>query len=1014
MKISHERRMKIANFGFVILLSYLFLSASAFAADPEIDFFEAKVRPILIARCYKCHSAETGKTHGGLALDTRSGWEKGGENGPALVPGKAEASLLIKAIGYDDAALQMPPEESGGKLPAGEIALLTEWVKRGAADPRVAAARLGGMTLDEAKHWWSLQPLKPVPLPMVKNRTAVQTDLDLFVQAKLEQAGLEALLQADKRTLIRRATYDLTGLPPTMEEVNAFISDESPDAFAKVIDRLLKSPGYGERWGRHWLDLVRYADTAGENTDHPVQDAWRYRNWVIDAFQKDLPYDQFLRDQIAGDLIHANDSPEAYSAGVVATGFLAIARRFDHDTDKFMHLTNEDTIDTLCRSVLGLSVACARCHDHKYDPITAQDYYALYGILQSTKFAFPGCEPKQQPRDLVALLPPAEWKRVVEPHLKQMADVDQALKQSQDALASLAATLAKQNSQAPTIIAQGEFADGGMQAFGLAADPNTAPMKVTKGQILKLSVFPQGNHGADTTQVVWDIAEVGGNGGKWSASEDVLDNFLAGNPHADRQGHDGVWWFLDGRESLKLLPEAIANDSGQTGLNVWRNGDTPSILVNAAAQPIKVWTTLPARSLFVHPAMNGPVAIGWVSPIDGEITVSGKISDAHPTGPDGISWTLGLHPAQQDNSLSQIVELSKKLAELVQNKNALLAKAPKQETAYAVTEGNVGNAKLHLRGDPDKLGPEVPRRWLQVLGGEQVPADGGSGRVQLAKWLSDPANPLTARVMANRIWQHHFGKGLVPSSSDFGSRGIKPTHPELVDYLAHEFIASGWSMKAMHRTIMLSATYQRSSVGHNAALEKDPSNEFYWRFDRRRISAEELRDSLLMASGELDRTPGGSHPFPPANTWAFSQHNPFSAVYDNNQRSVYLMTLRNRRHPFLGLFDGADPNATTPQRQVTTVPTQALYFMNDPFFHTQANKLADKVMKEQDDLSRCDAAFRSVLQRVPTESEHAMFTKFLGQYEKLVPGTNPTEPVQEAWRAIVRVILTSNEFLYVE
>lgn len=982
------------------------------ANDENVAFFESKVRPILIERCYKCHSSESGKTHGGLGLDTRQGWEKGGDSGPAIVPGKVEESLLLKAIGYEDSGLQMPPEESGGKLPAGEIAILTEWVKRGAADPRVAAAKLGGMTLDEAKHWWSLQPVAAGKLPAVKDAKQVLGNIDYFVQARLEQEGLAPLPMADKRTLLRRVTYDLTGLPPTMEELQAFLGDESPEAFRKVVERLLQSPAYGERWGRHWLDLVRYADTAGENTDHPIQDAWRYRNWVIRAFQKDLPYDKFLQDQIAGDLIHAKGNAEEYADGVVATGFLAIARRFDHDIEKHMHLTNEDTIDTLCRSVLGLSVACARCHDHKYDPISTQDYYALYGIFQSTKFAFPGCEPKQQPRDMVPLLSPEEWKRVVEPHLAEVAKVDAQMQQLKSQMAEISTGLAKQE-QTPVELAKGDVAEGGESVFGEAEALKAVPVR--RGDVLKIEVFPQDNHGADSTLLQWNIQEIGGSNANWNASEDAMVDFLGANPHADRRGNSVVWWYLDGREPWKLMPESIANDSGQKGLHVWRNGDTPSIFVNSSEQPIKVWTTLPAKSLFVHPAPNGPVAVAWVSPMDGTVAINGKVADAHPGGPNGVSWKLTRFSATQTEPLTKIAEINKQLAAMSQQKAKLLAEAPKQETAYAVMEGTIANAKQHLRGDPEKLGPEIPRHWLTVMGGDIVPTDAGSGRLQLAKWLTDAKNPLTARVMVNRIWQHHMGKGIVASPNDFGSRGIKPTHPELLDYLADQFVKSGWSVKAVHREILLSAVYQRASVGENlAALEKDPSDDLYWRFSRRRISAEELRDSLLMASGDLDRVAGEGHPFPPTNTWTFTQHNPFSAIYDNNKRSVYLMTLRNRRHPFLGLFDGADPNASTPQRQITTVPTQALYFMNDPFFHAQANKLADRALQQPSDAARCELVFQAVLQRTPTAHEQQMFADFVKRYETLVPGDPAKEPVQEAWRALVRVILTSNEFLYVE
>ncbi|MBP8257419.1 MAG: DUF1549 domain-containing protein, partial [Opitutaceae bacterium] len=385
---------------FVIALA---VPSSAWA-DAGSEFFESRVRPVLVEHCYECHSAE--KTKGGLALDTKLGWEKGGDSGTAIVPGKPNESLLIKAVRYHDEDLAMPPQKKGGKLPDSTIAGLTEWVKIGAPDPRVAVAKFGGMKADEAKSWWAFQPL-----PKAENTRTI----DGFIDAKIAEAKLQPATPADPRTLIRRAAYDLTGLPPTPEEVDAFVADKSPDAFAKIVARLLASPQYGVQWGRHWLDVVRYADTAGENTDRPLPHAWRYRNWVMEAFSRDMPYDEFVRLQLAGDVLNANKPEREHSEGIIATGYLAIARRFGHDIDKDMHLTFEDVIDNVGKNFLGLTTGCARCHDHKYDPITAQDYYALYGIFSSTRFAFPGCEPKGQPRDMVPLIPAAQVETLMKP-----------------------------------------------------------------------------------------------------------------------------------------------------------------------------------------------------------------------------------------------------------------------------------------------------------------------------------------------------------------------------------------------------------------------------------------------------------------------------------------------------------------------------------------------------------------------------------------------------------------------
>ena len=987
-------------------------------AQSDDEDFESRIRPLLAERCLSCHSADKGKTRGGLALDTKSGWEKGGESGPAIVPGDADRSLLIQAIRYEDDGPQMPPADAGGKLTDAEIVLLTRWVQQGAYDPRTGTAKRGGMTAEQLRSWWSFQPLKSGPVP-VMNGSVGQNEIDRFIMARLQSKGLAPAPEADRRTLIRRLTYDLTGLPPTADAVDAFLADQSATAYEALVERLLQSPRYGERWGRHWLDVVRYADTAGENTDHPIPDAWRYRNWVIDAFNRDLPYDQFVREQIAGDLIHANDTADAYAAGIVSTGFLAIARRFDHDSDKHMHLTFEDAIDTMGQAFLGLTVACARCHDHKFDPISARDYYAIYGILNSTRFAFPGCEAKQQPRDLIPLLPPGEWAKTVEPYDRQLAAIDAELKALQAVQMAHSEEFRRMATTSLLTIAQGVVADGGTVQLSDGVSGQLSSVGVKVGQMLQLTIDPAENYGADTTGLEWEISEIGGQQRTWNLTEDVIADFLSGNPHSDRAGHAATWLFLDARGGPSLLSEAVRDSSGTAGLNVWRTGDNPAVFVNSTEQPLKVWTTLPARSLFVHPAQDGPVALAWVSPLEGEVRVSGRITDAHPGGPNGVGWRMDHYVTEVSSGIQQLAKVSEQRTQLLAQRTALMAQTPVRDMAYGVTEGTAANVRLHLRGDPEKPGEEVPRGWLEILGGQLVPADGGSGRLQLAQWLTDPANPLVARVMVNRLWQQHFGRGLVQTPNDFGTRGQVPTHPELLDWLAVRFMESGWSVKSMHRLILLSATYrQATETGELSArtrgMEIDPNNHLYWRFERQRLSAEELRDSLLMASQELDLRPGGPHPIPPASTWSYSQHVPFAGVAETNQRSIYLMTLRNRRNPFLGLFDGADPNATTPQRQVTTVPTQSLYFMNDEFFHRRAEAVAVHVLRQSDDSTRLQELFRVVLQRTPTSGERESTFRFLRDYQSVMTDLPEADQPVAVWSAISRLLLASNEFLYLD
>ncbi|MDH4477862.1 MAG: PSD1 and planctomycete cytochrome C domain-containing protein [Verrucomicrobiaceae bacterium] len=950
----------------------LLLSAVVSAAAEDHAFFESKVRPILVEHCYDCHSGVNSK--GGLLLDTRQGWEKGGDSGAAIVPGQPDESLFIRAIRYHDEDLAMPPKKKGGKLPEADIASLVEWVKMGAPDPRVAEKKIAGMNADEAMGWWAFQPLA---------KADATKSIDDFLDVKLAEAKLAPAPPADPHTLVRRLSYGLNGLPPTAEEVEAFAKDPSPGTHAALIEKLLSSPQYGVQWGRRWLDVVRYADTAGENTDRPLMHAWRYRNWVFDAFNRDLRYDDFARQQLAGDILFDKADAKQRSEGIIATGYLAIARRFGHDIDKDIHLTHEDVIDTLGRNFLGLTTGCARCHDHKYDPITAEDYYALYGIFSSTRFAFPGCEPKGQPRDMVPLIPQAEADALMKPWLEKNAKFEAAKKKQLTAAKSAGEAIAKLGGTSSKVLAESKIAEG-------ASVPFEQRLRVRKGEVVQLAVSPNESHGADTTLIEWRITETEGAKRSWSVAELVPD-LMKGNPHPS---HDGAaWCFLETTSAPAFLTDKADSIDGNSALQKWRIGDLPSVLVNSADQQVMAWTTLAAESFFVHPGPKRPVAVAWISPMDGEITLSGRVADAHPHRSDGVAFELK-HIAAPDygSALSQLGTSLKPTAEP--------EPMPLIPVAYAVAEAKPKNDRLHLRGDPEKLGDEVPRRWLSILGGETVPADAGSGRKELGDWIVQ--SPLAARVMVNRIWEWHFGKGLVPSSNDFGSRGEKPTHPELLDWLAAKFVESGFSVKAMHRLILSSAAYQRASAAPAAA---DPDNRLLAHFPRRRLTAEEMRDSLLTASGQLDLTPAEVHPFPAEATWKFTQHNPFNAVYDTNKRSAYLMVQRQRRHPFLSLFDGADPNATTAARQTTTVPTQALYFINDSFFHAQADALAKKLTSLPDDDTRITEAWRVLFQRKPTAAETQRTNAFLAGY--------PAD-TDDQWAAQVRVLMASNEFLHLD
>ena len=974
----------------VLLIAFALtaLHASAEISSQDLAFFEAKVRPLLIAHCYECHSGA--KTKSGLALDTRVGWQKGGDSGPALIPGKPDESLLIKAVRYQDPDSAMPPAKSGGKLSDAEIATLTEWVKMGAPDPRETAEKLGGMKADDVKKWWAFQPLPPAE----KNPQAAQ--IDAFIDEKLKSQSLAPNAAADKRTLIRRATYDLIGLPPTPEEVDAFIADNSPDAFSKVIERLLASPQYGVQWGRHWLDVARYADTAGENTDHPLPHVWRYRNWVIDAFNRDMPYDQFVRQQLAGDLLNADKSESERNEGIVATGYLAVARRFGNEIDKDMYLTHEDVIDNLGKNFVGLTIGCARCHDHKYDPITSKDYYALYGIFSSTRFAYPGCEPNGQPHDLVPLMPKDKLDALMKDWHERVAKAQAENKRRADSAGAAKKTISESAAKSSRVLAASQVDEGKSVLLTAAAREPLSAIHIRKGEVLQLTVDPNKSYGADSTLVEWTISEMEGAGRKWDVA-DLVQNLTQRNPHTGSNGAE--WCFLEATpKGPVFLTEKHDTISGNSALKSWSIGSEPSVFVNSSDQQVKVWTTLAANSFFVHPGEHRPVAVAWISPIDGTVAINGRVADAHPSpGGDGVSFTLThIFDSQCGPALVN-------MGNTLLDKAIEIEPAPKFPVAYAVAEGTIKNAPMQLRGDPEKPGEEVPRHWLTVFGGDTVPANAGSGRRVLGDWIMK--QPIAARVMANRIWQWHFGAGLVRSPNDFGSRGETPTHRELLDWLASQFVASGYSVKAMNRLIMSTTAYQRNCARTETNVRLDADNRLLSRFTRRRLSAEEIRDSLLIASGQLDSTPGEGHPFPAESTWRFTQHEPFKAVYATTKRSAFMMVQRQTRHPFLALFDGADPNASTPMRQTTTVPTQALYFLNDPFFHAQAAKLASSWLKLKDDPARITQAFRGLFQREPMQAERDQAVKFIVAY----PAS-----IEEKWSAYARVLLAGNEFVHLD
>lgn len=957
---------------------------------------------------------------------------QGGDSGEAISPGNPDSSLLIRAVRYQDEALQMPPQDAGGKLKPEEIEMLVEWVRRGAADPRKAEEKIGGVSIEKARSWWSFQPLTKTSPPDSPTLAHLPSPIDRFLVANQIQLGLKANNRADKRTLIRRATFDLTGLPPTSSEIAAFESDTSPEAFGRVIDRLLDSTAYGERWGRHWLDVARYADTAGDGSDYPVREAYKYRDWVIDAINSDKPINEFIQQQIAGDLLANPADPSNYAAGVTATGFMAIGKRYGYapNTD-FQHLDFADTIDSVGRSILGLSVGCARCHDHKYEPITMSDYYAWYGILQSTTWAFPGGEEHKRPTAFPPLVPPATAAALDQQHAASISRIDSQLQEAKLQLAK----------NTPGFRAGGIDLDLELQTIGkppegkwLSAGPNSV---LAEAQSPFQHIHPAGTKGVRV-----------GSGQPNEGVRYVFEQRLTSTPEnkihfsidfrsVGPSEHLGAYRFYLGRgviASQALECSVTQNELAVKDGTVWK--------VIQKVEPGK-WYTLQISIDGQHKSYDGWVGTrdsrtefkqlqlspNWDGIIDTFICdaighIPGKVCER-----DLDNIALSLQPfapldtitqpseAPSSEATEQAKQLEARIAELQKLRDSEANKRP-YEVAYGVSEGTPRNARIQKRGEPDKLGDEVPRRNLTILGAAGIPKDEqGSGRLQLAQWLSDNSNPLTARVFVNRVWEWHFGEGIVSTSSDFGLRGEPPQHPQLLDWLANQLIDSGWSLKKVHRIIMLSDTYQRSSDDQPEAMQIDPSNRQLWRFTRRTLDAESFRDSLLMLSGQLDRKRPTEHPFPPVDTWAFTIHNPFYATYESSHRSVYLMSQRNRRHPYLALFDGADPNISTAERQPTITPNQTLYLMNSPFVHTQAKSFSKQILSNSDDPTiRVQNAIESVTGRRAESSEVEQSISFVEQYrQRLLSQNNATLDAEvEAWSALARILMTSNAFLYVD
>jgi mono/diheme cytochrome c family protein len=909
----------------VLTLTFGVVSVTALAADVTdragVEFFEKHVRPVLVEHCYSCHSPDAEKgVKGGLLLHTRETLLQGGDNGPAILPGNPEKSLLIRAVRYHDENLQMPPK--GKKLSEQQIEDLVAWVKMGAPDPRTGQRETRNPKPETQSHW-AFKPVREPALPAVKNRRSVQSPIDPFLLAKLEAKGLSFSPRADPRTLIRRLSYDLTGLPPTMEEVRAFEADKSPDAFARLVERLLASPHYGERWGRYWLDIARYADTKGyvfeEERRYPY--SYTYRDWVIRALNEDLPYDQFLIQQLAADLLPLGDDKRP----LAALGFLTLGRRFLNNQPDII----DDRIDVVTRGTMGLTVTCARCHDHKFDPVPTRDYYSLYGIFASSH------EPREQPL-LGGASRPREYPEYLAERSKREEELEKFRK---DKEAEVLAKVRAQVGDYLLVVHDAAKADEDKKE-GLARERKLQPsLSRHYKRALKdwqekphpifdawfaFAALQETNFAARAKEVCTSLAGGGDSTNRINAA--VAAVFSAANPPA----------------SLKEVSERF-NKLFAGVEEEWRNSQTNS----------------PAPNALPDADREGLRQILYGSGTPIMALDSGELQRFMDT------------PAQQ-----KLRALKRKVDET----DATHPGAPPR--AMALLDNTTPTEPVVFkRGNPNNPGDKVPRQFLEIVAGpNRRPFTKGSGRLELAESIASRDNPLTARVFANRVWMYHFGAPLVRTPSDFGLRTDPPTHPELLDYLAARFMAEGWSIKKLHRLILLSTAYQQSSEEHAKGVKVDPANELCWRMNRRRLDFEAMRDTLLAVSGKLDVTAGGRA--------VDITTEPFTT-----RRTVYGFVERQNLPGLFRTFDFASPDTTSPQRFSTTVPQQALFLMNSPFVVQQARGLLERpeVSSQPGDEARIQQFHQIAFQRSAAKDEIKLARQFLASQE--AAAAPPDSPV---------------------
>jgi ribosomal protein L37E len=907
-----------------------------------------------------------------------------------------------------------------------QIADLTAWVARGvpwpAEGPKAGPTGKEAFDLKERMKHWAWQPVKALPPPAVRSQEWVRTPVDVFLLAKLEEAGLTPAAAADKRTLLRRVTSDLTGLPPTPQEIDAFLADDAADAYEKVVDRLLASPAYGERWGRHWLDLVRFAETYGHEFDFDIADAYQYRDYVTRAFNDDVPYDQFVREHVAGDLLPRprRHSTEGFNESVIATGFWWFGEAkhspVDSRGDQADRIDNQ--IDVFGKTFLGLTLACARCHDHKFDAITQKDYYALCGYLQSSRLQRAAIDPSEKARaalvrlnelnDQARTLAVAESAKVLTDNAERLAQrlLNGRLKRAE--WLEFVRTQATVPGRDPKATVFEDFGGETFRGWYVSGEAfGTGPTRGTE-------VVLQADQRSPVRQLVGAGLAHGGlmaDRLTWTLRSKIRDPIYGGLTFSVNSGDRMEWRVQDVSAWIghRAYVEVLDDGPGHAILD--------QVLFSDGGPPADVPNSVLTRVLDDETLTDPEAVAGQYKRLLLEVVEQWRRGTL-PAAVDAVERTAllnwMLHSDAVGGAADPKSEVTAKLAEFARQRRQVEGSIPAPRWAQATEDGSAVNERLHVRGNHKNLGDEVPRRLLEALGGTEHPAPAeGSGRLGLADQLTDPANPLVARVMVNRLWQHHFGEGIVRSVDNFGVLGQPPTHPELLDWLANEFVRQGWSVKKMHRLMVLSSAYRMASKGDAKAEEVDAQNKLLHRMPVRRLEAEAIRDAMLAVSGRLDRKMYGPGVMPHLTPFMLGRGRPGASgpLDGDGRRSGYVQVRRNFLTPLFLAFDYPVPFSTMGKRTVSNVPAQALTLMNNPFVVQQAEGWAKRTLAEpgRTPKERASGMYVAAFGRPPTEQELGEALEFLeAQAKEYGRADDP-----RAWADLAHVLLNVKEFLFV-